>query len=282
MWKESGWGLWLGHLAGAPCPRAWKTAPGSMVSARGRSCLPASRASPKPFGMAGLRLLGRAVVGHQGLRPQTGDSTLWGHQLFIGLVRGVGCCQGLRSSETSRYSWSSGACLLVSLALVSGIHVFTRGPPMPAGLACLGGTFSVFEVQLVVSNPGLMLVYCLKLCQIPGRHWHPCPRFSLYFTRSCSEPCGQQIKEVTCLYSPLVPHAWIFSLAREFLSPCQPCESSSSWAVALSPGLSAPQTTPRMESQSQWGKRCQPHTKAPSHHLSSEHSRASLLGIGPS
>ena len=118
------------------------------------------------------------------------------------------------------------------------MHVFTRGPPMPADLACLGGTFSVFEVQLVLSNPGLMLVYCLKLWQIPGRHWPPCPRFPLYFTLSCSVPCGQQSKEVTCLYSLLVPHAWIFSLAREFLSPCQPSTSSSSWAVALSPGLS--------------------------------------------
>ena len=158
------------------------------------------------------------------------------------------------------------------------MHVFTRGPLMPADLACLGGTFSVFEVQLDLSNPGLMLVYCLKLWQIPGRHWPPCPRFPLYFTLSCSVPCGQQSKEVTCLYSLLVPHAWIFSLAREFLSPCQPSESSSSWAVALSTGLSAPQTTPRMESHNQWGRGCQPHTKAPSHHLSSDHSRTSFSG----
>ena len=82
-----------------------------------------------------------------------------------------------------------------------------------------------------------MFVHCLKLCQIPGRPWLPCPWF---FTLSCSALCVQHSKEVTSLYFPLVPHSWIFSLAREFVSPCQPSESSSSWAVALSPGLSAP------------------------------------------
>ena len=110
---------------------------------------------------------------------------------------------------------------------------------MPAGQACLSGTFSVFEVQPILLNPGLMFVHCLKLCQIPGRLRLSRPQFSLFFTLSCSAPCGQQSKEVTSLYFPLVPHSWIFSLAREFLSHCQPSESSSSWAVALSPGLNA-------------------------------------------
>ena len=109
---------------------------------------------------------------------------------------------------------------------------------MLVGQACLGGTFSVFEVQPLLSNPRPMFVHCLRFCQLPGRPWVP-PWFSLFFTLSCSSSCRQQSKEVTSLYCPQVPHTWIFSPAMEFLSPCQPSKSSSSWAVALSPGLSA-------------------------------------------
>ena len=151
---------------------------------------------------------------------------------------GMGCCLRLRSSETSGESQSSRACLPVSLALVSGIQVFPRGPLMPAGQAIFGGTFSVFEVQPLLLNPGPMFVHCPRFCQLPGRPWAP-PLFSLFFTLSCSSSCGQQSKEVTSLYCPHVPHTWIFSPAREFLSPCQPSTGSSSCAVALSPGLRA-------------------------------------------
>ena len=56
----------LGPLAGASGPRAWKPAPGGTVCARGRSHLPASRASRgRFFGMAGQRPPGRTVVRHR-------------------------------------------------------------------------------------------------------------------------------------------------------------------------------------------------------------------------
>ena len=145
--------------------------------------------------------------------------------------------------QKSGMSQSSAPCLLVSLALVSGMQVFPRGPPMPAVQACLGGTFSLLEVQLLLLNPGLMFVHCLKLCQLLGRPCHP-PWLSLFFTLSWSSACREQSKEVTSLYSSHVPHAWIFSLAREFLSPCQPSKSSRSWAVALTSGLSAHRLLP--------------------------------------
>ena len=64
-------------LAGTPCPRTWKTPPRGTVSTRGRSRLPACRASPRRFGMAGLRPLGREVVRHRDPRPLTGDSADW-------------------------------------------------------------------------------------------------------------------------------------------------------------------------------------------------------------
>ena len=57
-----------------------------------------------------------------------------GIQLFMGWEVG-GCCCRLRSSEMSGMSRSSGACLPVSLAFVSGMHVFPRGHLMPAGQA---------------------------------------------------------------------------------------------------------------------------------------------------
>ena len=112
----------------------------------------------------------------------------------------VGCCCRLRSSETSWMSPSSGACLPVSLAFMSGMHVFPRGHPMPVGQACLGGTFSVFEIQPLLLNLGPMFVHCLKLCQLPGRLCHP-SWFSLFLTLSRSSPYRQQSKEVTPLYS---------------------------------------------------------------------------------
>ena len=138
-------------------------------------------------------------------------------------VREVGCCHRLRSSEMSGMSWSSGACLPVSLALVSGMHIFLRGRLMPAGQACLGRMFSVFEVQSLLLNPGLMFVHCLKLCQLPGR---PCPPpwFSLYFILGRSSPCRQQSKESTLLYSSYIPHTWIFSLTWKLLSPTSPAK----------------------------------------------------------
>ena len=67
----------------------------------------------------------------------------WGAPALYGMGE-AGCCRRLRSSETSGESWSSGACLPVSLALVSGMQVFRGGPQMPVSRACLGGTFSVF------------------------------------------------------------------------------------------------------------------------------------------
>lgn len=95
--------------------------------------------------------------------------------------QGMGCCRRLRSSETFGESWSSGACLLVSLALVSGMQVFPRRPPIPVGQACLGGMFSVFLVQPLLLNPGPTFVHFLKLCQLPGRPWHPAqPRLGIH------------------------------------------------------------------------------------------------------
>ena len=55
-----------------------------------------------------------------------------GNQLLMGWEVG-GCCCRLRSSEMSGMSRSSGACLPVSLAFVSGMHVFPRGHLMPVG-----------------------------------------------------------------------------------------------------------------------------------------------------
>ena len=56
----------LGPLAGAPGPRAWKPPPGGTVCTRGRSHLPASRASRgRFFGMAGQWPPGRTVVRHR-------------------------------------------------------------------------------------------------------------------------------------------------------------------------------------------------------------------------
>ena len=97
--------------------------------------------------------------------PGGGTSSLWGGE--------VGCSCRLRSSEMSGMSRSSRACLPVSLAFMSGMHVFPRGHPMPVGQACLGGTFSVFEIQPLLLNLGPMFVHCLKLCQLPGRPWPP-------------------------------------------------------------------------------------------------------------
>ena len=152
------------------------------------------------------------------------------------VLYGVGWCRRLRNSQMSGMSRSSGPWLPVFLAFVSGMHVFPRR--MPPGQACLSGMFCVFEVQSFLLNLGPMFVHCLKLCQLPGR---PCPTawFSLFFTISWSSPCGKQSKEVSSIYSSHNPHAWIFSLALEFLFPYQSGKSSSSWAVALSPGLSA-------------------------------------------
>ena len=80
----------------------------------------------------------------------------------------------------SRWSLTDGTwnytvrvCLPVSLAFMSGMHVFPRGHPMPVGQACLGGAFSVFEIQPLLLNLGPMFVHCLKLCQLPGRPWPP-------------------------------------------------------------------------------------------------------------
>ena len=83
-----------------------------------------------------------------------------------------------------------------------------------------------------------MFVHCLKLCQLLGRRGHPHPWFSLFFILGWLSPCRQQSKEVTPLYSTHVSHAWIFSFAGEFLSPCQPSKSSRSWVATLSPGSS--------------------------------------------
>lgn len=158
----------------------------------------------------------------------------------------MGCCCRLRSSETSWMSQSSGACLPVSLAFMSVMHVFPRGHPMPVGQSCLGGTFSVFEVQPHLLNPGLMFFHCLKLCQLLGRLCSP-PTLVLTVFHPRLVITLQTAKQRS--HSPLfcphhVPHTWIFSLAREFLYPCQPSTSSSSCAVALSPGLSAHRLLP--------------------------------------
>ena len=116
---------------------------------------------------------------------------------------------------------------------------------MPAVQACLGGTFSLLEVQLLLLNPGLMFVHCLKLCQLLGRQ--PAPTLVLTVLHPRLVITLQKAKQRS--HSPLfhphhIPHTWIFSVAREFLSPCQPSTCSSSWAVALSPGLSAHRLLP--------------------------------------
>lgn len=92
---------------------------------------------------------------------------------------------------------------------------------MPVAQVCLGGTFSVFEIQPLLSNLGLMFVHCLKLCQLLERPWpHPCLVLTVLHPRLVI--CLHTAKlKCTPLNSPHVPHAWIFSLAGEFLS-CQP------------------------------------------------------------
>ena len=53
---------------------------------------------------------------------------------------------------------------------------------MPVGQSCLGGTFSVFEVQPHLLNPGLMFIHYLKLCQLLGRLCPPTPPHTLVLT----------------------------------------------------------------------------------------------------
>ena len=111
---------------------------------------------------------------------------------------------------------------------------------MPVGQSCLGGTFSVFEVQPQLLNPGLMFVHCLKPCQLLGRLPAPTLVLTVLHPRLVITLETAKQRSHSSLFCPHhIPHTWIFSLAREFLSPFQPSTSSSSWAVVLSPGLSA-------------------------------------------
>ena len=59
---------------------------------------------------------------------------------------------------------------------------------MPVGQSCLGGTFSVFEVEPHLLNPGLMFVHYLKLCQLLGRLCPPQHWSSLFFILGWSSP----------------------------------------------------------------------------------------------
>ena len=115
---------------------------------------------------------------------------------------------------------------------------------MPVAQVCLGGTFSVFEIQPLLSNLGLMFVHCLKLCQLPDRPWPP----------PCLVLTVLHPRLVICLHTAkLRSHSPLFtprSTRLDLLTcwgiplPLPAQKSSSSWTVVLSPGLSAHQLPP--------------------------------------
>ena len=140
----------------------------------------------------------------------------------------MGHCRRLRSSATSGESRSSGASSQSPWSSCQGCRFSQVGfrcwrdrrasVEHPASLS-----FSHFSRIL-----GWTIVRCLRwglLCKVLGRPWGPLfSHFALH--PKLLIPCGRQSKEVTSPCAPHVPHAWIFSPARKFLSPCQPSESS--------------------------------------------------------